>query len=225
MIHNDICLLIRVPKGHVFYENVRKAFTRKWKDKEKDLPAIAKMYLITWSSQQRSSFQRYREKVAMMRNIAKGKLKEIKCFRSEKRACNLGDKKPYRLCNMPSCHLCPAILTGFKSSLDYKRQVAKSGKETGVRFGGGLYMSPTSNKAFHYAINLSEGSAYLAVLVTRTVLGNMQNLQNEEHHRFSPDAGYDSVQARAEGGPLEFVTYHEDAVRPAYLVMIKKPKV
>ncbi|KAK0467747.1 uncharacterized protein EV420DRAFT_426511 [Desarmillaria tabescens] len=216
--------LMRVPKGHVFYENVKKMFAKQWNDKRQHLPTIAKIYLITWTAYQRTSFEKYRGKVARMRKIGKGKPKEVKCFRSEKRACSLGDKKPYRLCRKYNCRLCPAIRTALKSSLDYKRQMVKKYATTGVRFGGGLYMAPSSNKAFQYAENLSGGSKYLTVLVTRTVLGKMQFLKNEQHRRLSPDKGYDSVKARAQGGPLEYITYHKDAVRPAYLLMISKRK-
>ncbi|KAK0232320.1 hypothetical protein EDD85DRAFT_106349 [Armillaria nabsnona] len=216
--------LMRVPKGHVFYENVKKMFAKKWHDKKDKLPTIAKIYLITWTAYQRSSFEKYRERVAKMRKIAKGKPKEIKCFRSERRACNLGDKKPYRLCRKLNCRLCLAIRTAFKASLDYKRQMVNNHATSGVRFGGGLYMAPSSNKAFQYTENLSQGSDYLTILVTRTVLGKMQLLKNEQHHRVSPDKGYDSVKARAQGGPLEYVTYHKDAVRPTYLLIVNKRK-
>lgn len=32
------------------------------------------------------------------------------------------------------------------------------------------------------------------------------------------------VKARAQGGPMEYITYHKDAVRPTYLLVIKKRK-
>ncbi|KAK0467737.1 uncharacterized protein EV420DRAFT_1259323 [Desarmillaria tabescens] len=215
--------LMRVPKGHVFYENVKKMFAKQWNDQRQNLPTVAKIYLITWTAYQRSSFEKYREEVARKRNIPDDKPKEVKCFRSEKRACSLGDKRSdTKLCWMSNCRLCPAIRTAFKSSLEYKRRMVMNNATIGVRFGGGLYMSPSSNKAIQYAVNLSEGSEYLTVLVTRTVLGKMQFLKDEQHHRLSPDKGYDSVKARAEGGPLEYVTYRKDAVRPAYLLMINE---
>ncbi|KAK0465689.1 hypothetical protein IW261DRAFT_1407610 [Armillaria novae-zelandiae] len=156
--------LMRVPKGHVFYENAKKMFAKNWHDKKHKLPTIAKIYLITWTACQRSSFEKYRY-------------------------------KPYKLCRKPNCRLCLAIRTVFKASLDYKRQMVKNHATSGVRFGGGLYMAPSSNKAFQYTENLSKGSNYLAILVTRSVLGKMQLLKNEQHHRISPDKGYDSVRS------------------------------
>ncbi|KAK0467765.1 uncharacterized protein EV420DRAFT_1259286, partial [Desarmillaria tabescens] len=194
--------LMRVLKGHVFYENVKKMFVKQWNDQRQHLPTIMKIYLITWTAYQHTSFEKYCRKVARMRKIGKGKLKE--------------------LCSMSNCRLCPTIRTAFKSSLEYKHQMVMNNATTGIRFGGGLYMSPSSNRAIKYALNLLEGSEYLTVLVTRTVLGKMQFLKDEQHHRLSPDKGYDSVKACTKGGPLEYVTYRKDAVHPAYLLMINK---
>ncbi|KAK0232322.1 hypothetical protein EDD85DRAFT_956161 [Armillaria nabsnona] len=215
--------LKRVPKGHVMHDNITKLWTDKWHDSTTPCPSISKIYLITWSADMRTSFDAYREEVARKRNIPDGKPKEIKCFRSERRACHLGDWKSYdSLCTNPNCRLCVAIKTGFRSSLDFKQQQVKCGAKDGVRFGGGIYLSASSNKALQYAKNLKNGSEYLAVLATRTVLGNVQILSTEEHTRTAPDKGYDSVKGRADGGgPLEYVVYDENAVRPAYLIMVK----
>jgi hypothetical protein len=90
-----------------------------------------------------------------------------------------------------------------------------------------------------YAKGHRNGSEYHAVLVTRTVLGNMQTLSVEDHGRMAPDRGYDSVgvsllavpvmmitayqvKGRADGGgSLEYVVYDENAVRPPYLIMVR----
>ncbi|KAK0467746.1 uncharacterized protein EV420DRAFT_1684195 [Desarmillaria tabescens] len=215
--------LMRVPKGHVIHDNVTKLWSEKWHDSTTPCPSIAKIYLITWTAEMRTSFDAYREEVARKRNRADDKPKEIKCFRSERRACRLGDSKSYdSLCNNQNCRLCVAIKTSFGTSLDFKRQQVNSGAKDGIRFGGGIYMSASSNKAFEYAKNLKKGSEYLAVLVTRTVLGNIQILSAEDHTRMEPNKGYDSVKGRADGGgSLEYVVYDENAVRPAYLIMVK----
>lgn len=216
--------LMRVPKEHVFYKNIKTMFAKNWHDKKKNLPTIAKIYLITWTASQRSSFEKYRERVAKLRKIPKGKAKEIKSFRSERRACRLGDRVPCTTCKNSGCRLCLAIRSAFKSSLDYKRKMVHANATSGIRFGGGVYMAPASNKAFQYAVNLSKGSNYLTTLVTRTVLGNMQLLTTEQHHRLAPNKGYDSVKAHTQNDPWEYVTYNKDAVRPAYLVVVNKPK-
>jgi hypothetical protein len=74
-------MLIRVPKGHVMYNNggsftveiwpnpdekyyiiVKKSFKNSWHDKKK-LPTIVSISLITWTAQQRKSFETYRSVV------------------------------------------------------------------------------------------------------------------------------------------------------------------
>ncbi|KAK0496331.1 hypothetical protein EDD18DRAFT_1309518 [Armillaria luteobubalina] len=201
--------LMRVLKEHVFYKNIKMMFAKNWHDKEKNLATIVKIYLITWTASQHSSFEKYRERVAKLRKIPKGKAKEIKSFHSERRASAVD---------------CLAICSAFKSSLDYKRKMVHANTTSGIHFGGGVYMVPASNKAFQYAVNLSKGSNYLTTLVTRTVLGNMQLLMAEQHHRLAPNKGYDSVKAHTQNDPWEYVTYNKDAVRPAYLVVVNKPK-
>ncbi|KAK0211551.1 hypothetical protein IW262DRAFT_1468088 [Armillaria fumosa] len=214
--------LIRVPQGHVMHNNsthlhilpnaievtsslVKKLWTEKWHDPTKPCPSISKIYLITWSVDMRISFDAYRDEVARKRKIPDDKSKEIKCFRSERRACHLGDSKSYdSLCTNPGCRLCVAIESGFGSSLDFKQQQVNRGAKDGIRFGGGIYLSASSNKAFEYAKNLRKGSEYLAVIATRTVLGNIQLLSAEDHTRMTPDKGFDSVKGRADGGgPLD----------------------
>lgn len=48
-------------------------------------------------------------------------------------------------------------------------------------------------RALEYAKDHRNGSEYHAVLVTRTVLGNIQTLSVGDHGRMAPDRGYDSV--------------------------------
>lgn len=66
--------------------------------------------------------------VAEMRNMSKSKA-EVKRFRAERRACQLGETGSEALCSLPEgqCRLCTAIRTGFVYSLDLKRHAVASG--------------------------------------------------------------------------------------------------
>lgn len=67
----------------------------------------------------------FRDSVAKLRKTPKNRAKECKCFRSEQRACRLGDRKSAKPCTNRNCRLCQAIRTGFKASLDKKRGMVK----------------------------------------------------------------------------------------------------
>ncbi|KAK0496335.1 hypothetical protein EDD18DRAFT_1165904 [Armillaria luteobubalina] len=204
--------LFRVPSNHVMYKDVAKSFSTTWNSNTR-CPAIARMYLITWTKRLRSSFDKYCQHVG----------KEVKRFRSEARMCHLGNLgKPMRLCKRKQCHLCHAIATGFRSTLNYKRLLLRWGDLCRNRFGAGIYMAPASSMAFIYADNTNMGSQYKAVLSARMVLGNPQKVDHNNRRRFKPDPGYNSLKAHPQGqGLTELVVYNYNAARPAYLLILK----
>ncbi|KAK0467736.1 uncharacterized protein EV420DRAFT_1758006 [Desarmillaria tabescens] len=205
---------------------VANSFRDTWDYNAGSCPVIDRIYLITWTPGMRDSFDNYRESVAKRLKDRK-KPKEVKRFRAESRTCLLGDPgQSASLCNDRNCHLCRAIETGFESTLRHKRCLVYNGQLESCRFGGGIYMSPASSKAFNYAVNAGYGSQYKAVLATRVILGKPQQLAWDENYRLEPDLGYDSnlqVEARpADGGPIELVVYNHNAVRAAYLLILKQ---
>ncbi|KAI0803132.1 hypothetical protein BC629DRAFT_1591222 [Irpex lacteus] len=216
--------LLRVPKGHVMYNDVKKQFAKGWKEPWVPKPTIARIFLITWSARLRSEFDGYRAKVAKKRKMSQ-KRAEVKRFRAEARACRLGDSGKGKLCNLPkgSCRLCTAIRTGFKYSLEYKRNFVKQGRIDGVRYGGGLYMAPSSSKAYQYAKNEGKagGSKLRAVLMARVVLGRPEQMYTGDVRKLSPRPGFDSVETHYMNEPVELVVYHKYAARPAYLLLLK----
>ncbi|KAI0341114.1 hypothetical protein BDW22DRAFT_1333172 [Trametopsis cervina] len=209
--------LLRVPKNHVFYKNVKRSFGKNWRNKHSRRPTICRIYLITWTAKMRRSFDKYRERINKKHKLPKNQ--EVKRFRSERRACRVGDPGHPKCCKRPDCALCQAIRTGFKSSLENKRRMVLSGAHNGVRFGGGVYLATSSSKAYEYAKNVNNGSRYRIILATRVVLGRTQKLNHNEHFRLAPNKGYDSVEGWV--GSPELVVYNVDAVRPAYLILLK----
>ncbi|KAH7103567.1 hypothetical protein BKA62DRAFT_45615 [Auriculariales sp. MPI-PUGE-AT-0066] len=224
--------LIRVPEDHIFFANVTSQFSSNWLS-SKPMPRVHKIYLITWPREMRNSFQKYRSEISNRFRIDESSLPaesrsyhakrpaEIKAFRSERRSCQLGEtRKNLELCS-GECRLCQAIRTGFGSSLRHKREMVRKNSKSGVRFGAGVYMTPQSNKAYQYAKDMNPGSKYKAVLVTRVVLGKQEELRAENTMLERPSPGFDSVLGVAAGGEdSEYIVYHEDAVRPAYLLMV-----
>ncbi|KAK0215814.1 hypothetical protein IW262DRAFT_237316 [Armillaria fumosa] len=84
-------------------------------------------------------------------------------------------------------------------------------------------MAASSSKAFQYAKNGDSRSEHQAVLVTRVVLGNPQLVRKEDHKREKPDMHYHSVEAHPKNsGPTEDVVFDHNAVRPAYLIIVKR---
>jgi len=218
--------LLKIPQTHVMFKKVRESFNSEWKgvplvakaQKLRRPPKISAIYLITWTAKLRSSFDNYRDCVGLLTGTT-----ECKRFRSEKRACNLGEPGCRELCQQNACHLCPAIRTGFKSSLDYKRTIFG----TGIRLGQGIYTTPSSSKAYQYAENVGPavGSDTKAVLYTRVVLGKQFRTKHEDDSLRNAPSGYHSV-IGITGKDSEFldeecVVYDENAIQPAYLIMLK----
>ncbi|KAH8823098.1 hypothetical protein DL96DRAFT_1559022 [Flagelloscypha sp. PMI_526] len=162
--------------------DVQEKFKSSWTGLE-PIPSIAALYLITWPRAMQDPLRN----TAKRRRLPKGKAMVFKFFRSEKLECRLDDY---------TGTLCPTIRTGFKSSLDYKRQMVNKGAQ-----------------ALEYSQDMFPGSEYSAMLVA----------YKERPWIMKPDENYDSVQGFANGSQLqEYIVYHPDAVRPAYLIMLKK---
>jgi len=217
--------LLPVPFDHVMAENVVGQFKDSW-DSRRPLPRIVALYLITWTPHQRKSFDDYRAKVDKMGNFPTPG-NEVKRFRSEKRACQLGDSaQQLSLCSLSTCSTCRAIQTGFGASFDAKRN---GGNGNGTRLGVGVYSTPVSSKSAQYAVNINGQSPFKAVIHTREVLGNEWLTTQEDSTLTAAPAGYNSVRGvkNTPSRPSVFnfdecVVYHKNSIRPAYLIIIKE---
>lgn len=94
-------------------------------------------------------------------------------------------------------------------------------------------------RAYQYAHNQSNGSQLKAILLARVVRGRSERMYNENHQKLAPAPGYDSVslpphippsrevtellqaESSIPGTPSELVVYHEDAARPAFLLILE----
>ncbi|KAJ7034311.1 hypothetical protein C8F04DRAFT_956592 [Mycena alexandri] len=213
--------LLKIPETHVTYRQVCKIFYGGWTGWA-PAPPISSIYRIIWTADLHSSFAYYRDMVQSMTGCT-----DSTRFRSEKRACNLGEPGSLELCQWPDCHLCKAIRTGFQSSLEYKRSIRGP---KGINLGRGIYTTPSSYKAYQYAVNIgsADGSNMKAVLSTQVVLGYPFNTNRKDPRIVAPPPGYHSV-IGVPGVPgccsdfsdPEEVVYDKDAIRPTYLIMLK----
>jgi hypothetical protein len=128
---------------------VKKTFRKNWRHRSAGLPKIARMFLVTWTAKQRKGFDNYRSAVVSsschstflisvlylsnrdaIARKRKPKVKECKKFRSERRACHLGDPgRSTKLCRRASCALCRALRSGFATSLRNKQMSVMMGAQ------------------------------------------------------------------------------------------------
>lgn len=126
---------------------VKEQYLKQWEAGSKS-PKIKAIFLITWDPVMRATFEQYRfvtdprlcrylltpcldsDHVSWIRGLPKNKA-EVKRFRSEARACLLGEGGNTQLCMQPmgDCRLCTAIRTGFVYSLHSKRNAVLQGKQ------------------------------------------------------------------------------------------------
>ncbi|PPQ75888.1 hypothetical protein CVT26_000153 [Gymnopilus dilepis] len=187
-------LILDVPQGHVIYEMVENKFKGAWKFLGNPCPPIKKIYKIIESRDFLLPYDQYKKSVG----------NEVFRFHGTTRRCTLGALGNTRLCSNTGCALCSILKSSFKTSL-----AGPSGA-----FGGGIYTSSASNKAYSYT---SGGSG--ALFLTKVVLGRVRQVNGWNEVMTLP-AGYNSVVFNRQGGSLnETIVYSNDAIRPVFLII------
>lgn len=215
-------VIIKVPEDHKNYRSVEGQFNQTWRHNT-NCPEVKAIYKIIVTEASLRQYQEHQENVEARGNfVALGKSRgnENRRWHGTKRKCRLGDPGYTSFCAEAGCALCCII----KSSFDIKFFKAATGWG---RFGHGIYTSSTSSKSNDYSKNVGINSDWKALLLNKVVVGNGKKLINDDTSLTEPPPGFDSVLAEvAPGGSLnydELVVYHNDAVRPSYLVMYKTP--
>ncbi|KAH7103566.1 hypothetical protein BKA62DRAFT_45622 [Auriculariales sp. MPI-PUGE-AT-0066] len=214
--------LLRVPTGHTMEKHLKKRLAERWY-KPGRVPQVESIHMITWPNIMRASFEHYRDATVELRKLP-NEPSELKFFTWEVRKCRLGQDGKREPCKSPACHICQAIVTGFKSTLLRNRQLAKDGLRLDVPFGGGIYMTPCASRAFWSAKQHDvSNSDTLALLVTRTVPGKKNHVRRPDYKMTNAGKGFDSVHSgNIDSDQEELVVYNDDAVRPAYLMILKQ---
>lgn len=215
-------LIIEVPKDHNSYKSVESQFRQAWRHNT-TCPEIRAIYKIIIAEESMKQYRQYLHSVEARGNflaVGMSPGNENRRWHGTGRKCYLGDPGHTTFCAEAGCSLCCVI----KSSFDIKFFKLATGWG---RFGHGIYTSSTSSKSNDYSKNVGIDSELKALLLNKVVVGNGKKLIKTDTSLTAPPAGFDSIIGEAApGGSLnydELVVYHNDAVRPSYLVMYKSP--
>lgn len=210
-------MLVEVPKDHDRYKSVAAQFQKKWQHNN-NCPEVHAIYKIVSTTDSSEKYDLYLDQVEAKGNfISQGKSRgnENRRWHGTTRNCNIGDAGVTEFCADDTCALC--------SVMKYSYDVSFSA--SGGMFGVGIYTSATTSKSDHFSFN-SSPSPWKAMLLNRVIVGFGFKMTSGNTLMTEPPAGYDSVLAEAGNGLNydELVVYHNDAIRPSYLVMYDIPK-
>lgn len=209
--------IMELPPVHHMFREISDLFTARWSSPAmKPLPK--RIFLITSTEDQDRTHKIYREGVEIKRNlmihgIEPGNQQQL--WYGTTRECGVGDPGHESLCSSTTCPMCNHIRCRFDIG------------HYGGRYGSharGIRVSPASSKSHLYARNLI-GSQWTALLLDSVVVGNPQPASVDESESSVPPSGFDSI-VRSESESTteqEFTLYHNDAIRPLYLVLYQIP--
>ncbi|KAJ3901071.1 hypothetical protein F5879DRAFT_970189 [Lentinula edodes] len=206
---------------------VERLFSKGWRHSQKTKPVVRAVFKILSSDESLELYAIYRSQVQafnLLTRFKKGSNEQL-CFHGTRRSCALGDdSSQVFLCQSPECSICSIIRASFDVS---KCGAAHSFK----RFGRGIYTTSCSSKADDY---YSSGRStrqhpgnLRVLLLNRVVLGKPHNRRHNAPHMNQPPPGFHSV-VGLPGVDLNYeetVVYHNDAIRPAYLVVYGPPSL
>ncbi|KAG8851994.1 hypothetical protein FRB96_009010 [Tulasnella sp. 330] len=206
-----------VVDGHVLRlttSQVARLLLNGWLHPLKGRPWPVRIYAIDLPPSLMQRYDSYRYTV--LQNLGINDLNEQKLFHGTPRRCCIGDpENTLLLCSDSTCNLCLIIRTSFK--------LERAGTALGrnfMRFGRGLYTTSVSSKADDYNVS-QNNTEYKAMLVAKVVLGRSYTLYKNAKSLTDPPPGYQSIAGEV-GEDLTYdeqVVYHDEAIRPAYLII------
>ncbi|KAJ3763958.1 hypothetical protein EV360DRAFT_77911 [Lentinula raphanica] len=203
------------------FVQVERLFSKGWRHRQKPRPVIQGIFKILSSDESLEAYAIYKSQVQAFNLLSRYKkgANEQLCFHGTRRSCALGDDSDQLfLCNSAECSLCCIIRGSF--------DIARSGDANSFkRFGAGIYTTSCSSKADdYYSVGRSRQQHpqdLRVLLLNRVVVGKPHNRRHNATHMNQPPSGHHSV-IGLPGVDLNFeetVVYHNDAIRPAYLVV------
>ncbi|KAG8987952.1 hypothetical protein FRB90_003047 [Tulasnella sp. 427] len=216
--------LRQVKQGGDAWKFIEKLFDDGWRHPHKrPIPKISLIFEVVWSVSLHTSFVSYLDRIEQkgkftIRQQIKGN--QAYGWHGTRRRCNIGDDpSPTRLnqfCSDANCATCVILTKSFDANF--------AGKAPGrafLRFGRAIYTSTVSSKADDY--QQSAGSQYKSLILARTIKGMADTRKVGDKKLVAPNAGFDCVEGQV-GQELNYdecCFYHNDAVRPAFLVLYK----
>ncbi|KAF9526064.1 hypothetical protein CPB83DRAFT_858606 [Crepidotus variabilis] len=193
-------MLLEVPRGHVSFNAVERAFKLSWGQQKSQCPSVKKIYMVIMNPSQISRFEEYGSN-AMLRGNLKKKVKDARWIGNH-RECGIGDSGNMTPCGSPRCTMCVVLRASH----------AKQNLGDGI--------STTSlPKAAQIASTTKKRTSHV-VMMTHVYPGKAVELEVGE----PLPQGYDSVRLVGYtpfGKKIdmdEHIVYDCDALRPLYFI-------
>jgi len=188
-------LLMEVPPNHVTFQMVLTRFSSAWNcPMRRPCPQLKKVFKIVESPATRAQYDLYKSKHG----------NEVFRYHGTSRECRVGETGNHYPCWSNTCPACCILRTSFKVSL----------ANPAGAFGQGIYTSSAPNKSSSYSTN---GVMFLV----KVVMGKEYHVSEFAEVKSLP-SGYHSVVFDRLGGRLnESVIYHDEAIRPVFLIIFE----
>ncbi|KAI9570622.1 ADP-ribosylation [Boletus coccyginus] len=207
--------LVRLDRNDSRFAEVEQLFIKGWRHRKKARPNIRYIFKVLWPEPALEPFLSYRDRVQDTLKAKDKRGNEKLLFHGTNRACLLGESSgSVLLCSLEQCYMCSIV----RSSFDVSRCGSKNSFK---RFGHGIYTTTCSSKADDYVSNISESASLRVMILSRVVVGRPYKRYRNAPDLIAPPSGYDSIAGEI-GWDLNYeetVTYDNDTVRPAYLVV------
>ncbi|KAH0833183.1 ADP-ribosylation [Lanmaoa asiatica] len=238
--------LVRLDRDNSSFAEVEQLFVKGWRHRKKARPDIQYIFKVLWPESALEPFLDYRcifpscvllsliyyrDRVQTTLKAKDKRGNEKLLFHGTNRACLLGESSAsVLLCGLQQCYLCSIVRSSFDvskcgrsiRSLSLPALISLSGsKNSFKRFGHGIYTTSCSSKADDYVSNLPESGALRVMILSRVVVGRPYKRYRNAPDLVAPPSGYDSIAGEI-GWDLNYeetVTYDNDTVRPAYLIV------
>lgn len=214
-VHGRRNRLLHIDRENRRFSEIEQIFKKGWRHRKKDRPQIHCIFKVLWPESMLESYLAYRSSVQQTVRAKDMRGNEQLLFHGTDRACLLGEtRNNVLLCSLQKCSLCSILRTSF--------DVTRCGSKNAFkRFGHGIYTTSCSSKADDYVSNLSNDAGLRVMLVSRVVVGKPYKRYRNAVDLIGPPMGYHSIAGEI-GRDLNYdetVTYHNDTIRPAYLVV------